>query len=320
MALIMDTYQHMTLGNIDAAACVTGKPVELGGVRGREKATGLGVYFGIREFLRIQRGAPTTPGLSSVANATFVVQGLGNVGYWASHFIAHHGGIILAVAERGGMVSSPSGIDIEALKKWIGTTGSIKGFAESSPPGAAVSFSPHPEEALEMACDVLIPAALEGVVHAGNAGRVRAGMVAEAANGPVTYRASQILEKKGVVVIPDLLLNSGGVTVSYFEWVKNLGHMRFGRMTRRFEEEAMQNMTAVLERNGLKISEADKKLVEVGGDEEKLVFSGLEDTMVDACEETHKKSIELKSSLRTAAFNIAITRIGLDYMERGIFP
>ncbi|MEE3087829.1 MAG: Glu/Leu/Phe/Val dehydrogenase, partial [Pseudomonadota bacterium] len=230
MAWIADQYLQFRPTDIDAKACVTGKPVSMGGIAGRTEATGRGIQYALREFFRDSDDVARAGLSGSLDGKRILVQGLGNVGYHAAKFLSHQdGAIITAVVERDGAVAAESGVDVDALRSWIQQNGGVTGF-----PGAEAVASP--ETALELECDILIPAATEGVIHAGNAAKICAPLIIEAANGPVTAEADQILREKNCVIIPDLYANAGGVTVSYFEWVKNLSHMRFGRMQRREQE------------------------------------------------------------------------------------
>ncbi len=315
MAWIVDTYTSMKHGDIDGAACVTGKPVSQNGIRGREEATGRGVFYGLREFMNLDyKSVGLTQG---IAGKTMVIQGLGNVGSFAGMISQNEGDVkIIAVAEVEGAVMNPDGIDINALLKFRKETGSIIGF----PGTKALKNS---SDALELECDILIPAALENVIHAGNAHKIKAKVIGEAANGPIMADAEEILLKKGIVILPDMYLNAGGVTVSYFEWLKNLSHMRFGRMEKRFNSNTYQNLvTTVEEMTGKRIGAQEKVLLTRGADEIDLVRSGLEETMVTAYQqisEVYKRKKAIKD-MRTAAFVSALDKIASDYLSLGIFP
>lgn len=315
MAWIVDTYTSMKHGDIDGAACVTGKPVSQNGIRGREEATGRGVFYGLREFMNLDyKSVGLTQG---IAGKTMVIQGLGNVGSFAGMISQNEGDVkIIAVAEVEGAVMNPDGIDINALLKYRKETGSIIGF----PGTKALKNS---SDALELECDILIPAALENVIHAGNAHKIKAKVIGEAANGPIMADAEEILLKNGIVILPDMYLNAGGVTVSYFEWLKNLSHMRFGRMEKRFNSNTYQNLvTTVEEMTGKRIGAQEKVLLTRGADEIDLVRSGLEETMVTAYQqisEVYKRKKAIKD-MRTAAFVSALDKIASDYLSLGIFP
>jgi glutamate dehydrogenase (NAD(P)+) len=315
MAWIADTYATFYPSEMNALACVTGKPISQGGIRGRKEATGLGVYYGIREALNIEEDCAKWGMTTGMAGKTFVIQGFGNVGFHSAKFIHEGGGKIIAIAEWDGALYNQDGIDPFAVEAHRNKTGSIKGF-----PGAQ-DYDKY--GALEIECDVLVPAALENQINKDNVERIKCKMIAEAANGPVTPEAEDVLIKKGVYIIPDIYLNAGGVTVSYFEWLKNISHVRFGRLGKRYEESASKNMISVVEElTGKAATEVQKSLVERGADEKDLVYSGLEETMISAY---HDIRNEFKNTpgipdLRTAAFVVAIKKIALSYNTLGVFP
>ena len=316
MAWIADTYATFNPGRIDALACVTGKPVAEGGVRGRTEATGRGIFYGLQEACDNTEDMKALGLTKGLAGKRIVVQGLGNVGYHAAKFCQEGGGVIVALAEYEGAIYNPKGLDLDAVVKHRKETGSILKF-----PGA--TDVPNSLEALELDCDILIPAALEEQITQSNAPRIKAKIIGEGANGPTTVDAEEILLKKGVMVIPDMYLNAGGVTVSYFEWLKNLSHVRFGRMDKRFEHSAFDKMLrAVEESTGRSFKEHERVAITKGPDEIDLVNSGLEETMTGAYNQIRdiKKSNPKIPDLRTAAFLNAIEKIATAYMELGIFP
>lgn len=314
MAWIVDTYEQIATSKLNAAGCVTGKPIAQGGIRGRTSATGLGVFFGIRETC-LDAGFMKDLGLQrGVGGKRIVIQGLGNVGYHAACFLHDAGAVIAGIAEYNGGIWSESGIDPRAAREHFREQGSLFGF-----PGTA--NVENSLELLEADCDILIPAAIENVITEENAARIRASIVAEAANGPTTAGAAEALLERGVLILPDMYLNAGGVTVSYFEWLKNLSHVRMGRMEKRFEEASNRRLLAAMEAvTGYQLSEAVLGTAAKGASEEDLVRSGLEDTMVNAhhasCEVSRRHGVDL----RTAAYVMAIDKIALIYAERGIFP
>ena len=314
MAWIVDTYAMLAPGSIDALGCVTGKPVTQGGVRGRTQATGRGVFFALREAVNDEEEMSALGFKTGLKGKRVVVQGLGNVGFWTAKFIQEGGGILIGLAEREGAIYSDSGLDVESVFKHRTDTGSILKF-----PGA--TDIANSAEALEIECDVLVPAALESVITDANVDRIRTKIVVEGANGPVTADASEKLLSRGVLLVPDLYTNAGGVTVSYFEWVKNLSHMRFGRMEKRFQERTNEKiLNAVEQLTGKKLSgRARLDAVEAAGEEE-LVNSGLEETMISAYAELRAIQKERKVDLRTAAFISAISKVAMAYTQRGIFP
>jgi glutamate dehydrogenase (NAD(P)+) len=316
MSWIVDTYSAFHPGQIDALACVTGKPVSQGGVRGRLEATGRGVFFGLREVCSQSDDMQEVGLEKGLEGKRIVVQGLGNVGYNAAQFCQQGGAVIIAIAEYEGAIYNANGLDVDAVMKHRKDAGSLLNF-----PGATNLNSR--EEALELECDILIPAALENQITEENAGRVRARILAEAANGPTTAAAAEILRSKGVLIIPDIYLNAGGVTVSYFEWLKNLSHVRFGRMGKRFEQTSFEKLLRVVEEStGRRLSDAERKGVARGADEIDLVNSGLEESMAIAYNQIREvwKSDSRIPSLRTAAFISAINKIAICYAELGIFP
>ena len=317
MAWILDTFNVFRGGDIDSIACVTGKPVSQNGIRGRVEATGRGVYYGLKELMSIEEDMQKIGLDPGMEGKTMVIQGLGNVGHYAGSICQHEGGAkIIAVSEYEGAIYDPQGIDIDKLVKFRKRTGSILGFNDSQTLDSR-------EAALELECDVLIPAALENQIHKGNAKRIKAKIIAEAANGPVTADAETILHKKGVVILPDMYLNAGGVTVSYFEWLKNLSHMRFGRLEKRFNQNTYSNLVGFVEKQtGKSAGDREKKFLVKGADEIDLVRSGLEETMVNAYHQIRgaykrKKSVK---DLRTAAFICALEKISSDYINMGVFP
>ncbi len=316
MSWIVDTYASLYPGELNAQACVTGKPIAQGGVRGRTEATGLGVFYGIRELCNVEEEM-TKVGLPvGIAGKKIIVQGLGNVGYYAAKFFQEAGAILVGLAEYEGGIYDANGLNLEDVMAHRKNTGAILDF-----PGAT-NF-PNSADTLEQPCDILIPAALEAVIHKDNAAHIQAKIIGEAANGPLTPDADDILNKKGVIIVPDMYLNAGGVTVSYFEWLKNLSHVRYGRMEKRFSE----NMNAEIVKNvenltGKRIGETERKMLLRGPDEVDLVYSGLEDTMIGSFHEIREalKMNQGVEDMRTAAFICAINKVGVAYEELGIFP
>ncbi|WP_255478597.1 Glu/Leu/Phe/Val dehydrogenase [Rufibacter sp. XAAS-G3-1] len=316
MAWIADTYHAFKFGETNALGCVTGKPVGQGGIRGRNEATGLGIYFGLREALHDEAVLKPLNLSSGVTGKRIIIQGIGNVGYNAGKFLQQDGAIIIGVAEREGGIYNPDGLDIDNIFHYRKQNSSFQGH-----PGG--TFIENSVEMLEYDCDVLLPAALENQIHIGNAERIKAKIIAEGANGPVTQEAERILHARGVVIIPDLYLNAGGVTVSYFEWLKNLSNVRFGRMGKRAEEASLKRLVNTIEKTtGKSLSAEEKKLIIHGADERDLVYSGLEDTMITAYQEMREVTHQVKAitDLRTAGFYAAIEKIGVSYQSLGIFP
>jgi glutamate dehydrogenase (NAD(P)+) len=317
MSWILDTYQTMNHGELDGIACVTGKPVNMNGIRGRVEATGRGVFYGVRELCSVEEDMKKLGMTKGIAGKRIVIQGMGNVGSYTGLISQQEGDAkIIGIAEYEGSIHNENGIDIEALIKHRQETGTIMTFAGAKPLSNRM-------EALELECDILIPAALENQITMANAPRIKAKIIAEAANGPVSADANEYLMKKGVWIIPDMYINAGGVTVSYFEWLKNLSHVRFGRLTKRFEYNAANNLVnAIQTYTGKTISDRDKSVLIKGPDEIDLVRSGLEETMINAYHTIRDQwnSDSRIEDMRTAAFVVAINKVGSDYMNLGIFP
>ena len=316
MAWIVDTYQSLKPSEIDAAGCVTGKPISLGGVRGRKEATGLGVFFGIKEVCLMEDQMKKLGLTVGVQDKKVIVQGLGNVGYYTSKFFREGGAKVIAIAEFEGAIYNADGLNEEDVFQHRKKTGSILNF-----PGA--TNIANRADALEMECDILIPAALENVIDKNNAQRIKAKIIGEAANGPLTPAADEVFVKEGILVIPDMYLNAGGVTVSYFEWLKNLSHVRYGRLEKRFTENANINILNQMEElTGKKVNPSEKEIIAHGPDEIDLVHSGLEETMINATREIMDiwKANPAIPDMRTAAYVCAINKVGTSYAELGIFP
>ncbi len=319
MAWIYDTYKTFNGKEIDAAGCVTGKPVSQNGIRGRTEATGRGVFYGIREACCHEADMKKLGLKRGIEGKTMVIQGLGNVGSYTGTISQDEGGAkIIGIGEIEGAIYNPKGIDMHEIIAYRKETGSILNF-----PGAQSFPKEERNKVLEFECDILVPAALENQITKENVDRIKAKIIAEAANGPVTSDAGQVLNQRGVMIIPDVYLNAGGVTVSYFEWLKNLSHMRFGRLEKRFNDRAYANILRLIEeKTGKTIEDRDRKFVARGADEIDLVRSGLEETMLVAYRQIRdiQENVEGIDNLRSAAFYNAIMKISNDYLSLGIFP
>ncbi len=316
MAWIADTYLAFHPEQIDALGCVTGKSVSQGGIRGRNEATGLGVYYGLREACDNADDMQDLGLTRGIEGKRFVVQGLGNVGYHAAKFCQEGGAVLIGVAEYEGAIHDHSGIDLESLMQHRKETGSILNF------GNATNLARR-EDGLEIECDILIPAALENQITSDNAARIKAKIIGEGANGPVTAEADDILRSMGVLVVPDVYINAGGVTVSYFEWLKNLSRVRLGRMEKRFEQGAYDRILHFVEEaTGKVLSAEQRNAIARGADEVDLVYSGLEETMSGSYQQIHEiwKTRQGVGDLRTAAFVSAIDKVAVSYLELGVFP
>lgn len=320
MAWIADQYRRMNTTDINSAACVTGKPINAGGIQGRTEATGRGVQYALQEFFRHPEDVKLAKLSGKLKDKRVIVQGLGNVGYHAAKFLSEEDGCkITGIIEFDGALYDEDGLDVEAVRQWITTHGGLKGYPDAThqTDGAAL---------LEHECDILIPAALEGVINVTNAKNVKAPLIIEAANGPVTAGGDEILRKKGCVIIPDMYANAGGVTVSYFEWVKNLSHIRFGRMQRRAEEarhqliiEELERLDDMLEHRWSMTPNFKEKYLR-GADELELVRSGLDDTMRAAYQSMRKVWHERDDvhDLRTAAYIVSIRKVAESYRAKGL--
>jgi len=316
MSWIADTYMTMHPGQLDALGCVTGKPIALHGIRGRKEATGRGVAYAVRECVGIaedMRKIGLEPGLNG---KRVIVQGLGNVGYHSAKFLAEFGAVIVGICEFEGAIYNADGLNIDEVFTHRKSSGSILGF-----PGAT-EFR-RSGEGLEQPCDILVPAALENQITRENIRNIKAKVIAEGANGPVTPEAEVIFTEMGGMIIPDMYCNAGGVTVSYFEWLKNLSHVAFGRMENRYAENSNANLINTLEGLTGKTIPAENRLMIVkGASELELVNSGLEDTMIHSYHEIRETLLAKPGTktLRTAAFVGAIDKIAVSYMSLGVWP
>jgi len=316
MAWMADTYKQLHPEDVNYLGCVTGKPVQHGGIRGRTEATGRGVQYALREFFRHKedvKGANMSGGLGG---KRIVIQGLGNVGYHAAKFLSEEDDAkIIAIIERDGVIANKKGLPVEKVAQFIYKNKTIKGFPDGK-------FDKNGAKALEMECDILIPAALESQITGENANRIKTKLIVEAANGPLTFDADMILNKRGVVTMPDTYVNAGGVTVSYFEWIRNLSHIRFGRMERRYDELQGRQYADMLEEvTDKKLSQEKREKIIRGAIEIDLVRSGLDDTMRLAYQEMREKMLSNKKikDLRTAAFVIAIEKMSRTYLDVGVY-
>jgi glutamate dehydrogenase (NAD(P)+) len=316
MAWIMDTYKVLYPEDINYNACVTGKPVAHGGILGRVEATGRGVVYALREFFRHPEDVKAAGLAGRLGGKRVIVQGLGNVGYHAARILVEEDDAkIIAIIERDGVISNTQGLPVKEVRQHMIQTGGIEGF-----PGAM--HSPDGLAGLEMDCDILIPAALEAQITAANAERITAKLICEAANGPITFEADEILNKRGVSILPDAYANAGGVTVSYFEWIRNLAHIRFGRMERRYDEMRGQHVVRTLEDfGGDRVPELVRDEMTKGASERDLVRSGLDDTMRLAYQQISEEfnRNEKITNYRTAAYVVSIKKIARSYIDIGVY-
>jgi glutamate dehydrogenase (NAD(P)+) len=315
MVWIADTYKTLFPEDVNQDACVTGKPINRGGIAGRTEATGKGVQYALQEFFRHPEAVECAGLQDGLTKQRVVVQGLGKVGYHLAKFLVEEDNItIIAVIEHDGVVINEDGLNIHDVRQHMAESGGVKGFAGGS-------YSEDRDAALLMDCDILIPAALESQIHAGNAMQIQAKLIVEAANGPVTYEADEILRNRGITILPDIYVNSGGVTVSYFEWTRNLSHMRFGRLQRRYDELRGRGYLDTLEQlTGQRASDQQRRTLVRGASELDLVRSGLYDTMRMAFQDIREIIRENPNihDYRTAAFAIAIRKIAQSYYDLGL--
>ncbi len=313
MAWIADTYRTLNPHDINYWSCVTGKPLSLHGIPGRREATGLGVFHGIMQCLADPYSSHgLSPGLDG---KRVIVQGLGNVGYHAARELSEHGARIVGIAEHDAGVYDPNGLDMEDVANHRWTHGGIAGY----PAGQVFADS---LETIEQPCDILVPAALEHQITADNAHRVQASVVAEAANGPTSPDADRILRHRGITVIPDLYLNAGGVTVSYFEWIKNLSHVSFDRMLRRNSEMHTSRLLDTIEQQSGTVINSDRRaMVEQGPSERDIVYDALAQTMTESYDRIARLRRERElPDLRSAAYLYSLELVAQSYIDLGLFP
>ena len=315
MAWIADTYRTLRPGDINAIACVTGKPRAQGGIAGREEATGRGVQYALREFFRHPDDASKAHQHGDLTGKRVIVQGLGKVGYHAAKYLQEEDDCrIIAVIERDGALVNEKGLAVEEVKKYLLETGGIAGYPNGH-------YTVDGKTVLEHDCDILIPAAASDQITRDNASRIKAPLIAEAANAPVSFDADEILKKSGKVILPDIYLNAGGVTVSYFEWIKNISHIRFGRMDRRLDEKRGSEIINAIEKTvGKQVPEEIRDRIIRGAEEIDLVRSGLDDTMRLAYQEIRDVLLLRKNvqDYRTAAYVVAIQKILAAHKEVGL--
>ena len=315
MAWIADVYKDLHPEELNYFACVTGKPVTNGGIRGRVEATGRGVQYAVREFFRHPEDMKLAGLTGTLAGKRIVMQGLGNVGYHAAKFFQEEDGAkIIAIIEWDGALVSQDGLNIEEIRTYMNEHGGVKGYPDAQ-------YVENGRSCLELECDILVPAALESQITSDNADKIKASLIVEAANGPVTFEADEILQKKGVVILPDFYANAGGVTVSYFEWIKNISHIRFGRMQRRQDETRGQDIIRALETmTGQTVPDDIRETLSSGADELALVRSGLDDTMRLAYQEISQAfhTNEAIPDFRTAAFVVSLRKIARTHLEMGM--
>jgi len=316
MAWIADTYKTLHPEDLNYSGCVTGKPVAHGGIKGRKEATGRGVVYAMREFFRHPDDVKAAGLEGSLGGKRIIVQGLGNVGYHAARLLDEEDDAkITAVIERDGALVNDKGIPIQKLREYIIENKTIKGFPDAE-------FTSNGAASLELECEILIPAAMEAQITAANADKIKTKLIIEAANGPVTFEADEILRNRHITILPDAYVNAGGVTVSYFEWVRNLSHIRFGRMERRYDELRGERIISVIESlTKDTVPESQRNEIVTGANELDLVRSGLDDTMRMAYQELSNalKSNDKIKDFRTAAYVVAVNKIARSYFDIGVY-
>lgn len=320
MDIMHDTYRTLYgQKDIDASGCVTGKSLEGGGINGRPESTGLGVYFMARDvstkgrFEALRNKHKIKAGLKG---KTFVCQGFGNVGYWASHFMHKDGAVLTAVVERDGSVINEKGINPDELKAHLEKAGTIVGFNG----GKVVSD----DSGFYQPCDILIPAALEQAINRNNVDKIKAHWIVEGGNGVTTVAADEKLNAKGTLIVPDILANAAGVTCSYFEWLQNLDHRVPGRITKKWEEKSkirlMTGLQEVFDKHDMVVDimeEMDEDTVK-GPEDIDIVYTGLDNIMGNALDQTVATSEKDGLTLRVSAYVNALKRVLNHYEMLGI--
>lgn len=307
MTWIKDTYVSVKgEQDINAEGCCTGKFISQGGIAGRTESTGLGVYYAVRELMKTPSFYNKIGLTAGIKGKTFSLQGFGNVGYWAGKFFHGDGGKIVTIVEYNSAIHNPEGIDPDHAKKHFQEHGSFEGYT-----AAKIVELKNPLSLMELECDMLVPAATEKSIHKGNAGKLRCKAVVEGANGPTTFAAEENLLSRGIVVCPDLLINGGGVTCSYFEWLKNIDHVSPGKLNKKYEEKSQKKL---LEMMGFRGNDENIK----GAEEIDIVYSGLEEIMTSAVKENWELAMKKNVAFRDACLMNAINKVYNCYRECGI--
>jgi len=316
MAWIADTFKQLHPENLNYAACVTGKPVHHGGIRGRVEATGRGVVYAMREFFRHANDVKKAGLSGGLGGKRIIVQGLGNVGFHAGKLLAEEDDAkIIVIIEKDGALINGDGISVQRVREYMNANHTIRGFPDAE-------FTENSMAAMQIECDILIPAAMEAQITKTNAAQINTKLIVEAANGPVTFEGDEILRERNITILPDAYVNAGGVTVSYFEWIRNLSHIRFGRMERRYDEMRGQHVITALQATTQKdVPDWMQREIVKGADELDLVRSGLDDTMRNAYQELSRtlESNDRVTDFRTAAYVVAISKITRSYLDIGVY-
>lgn len=306
MSWMKDTYSYIYGQNdVNAAACITGKPLNQGGIDGRPEATGLGTFYGVRHLMKNKdfvKQYNTTLGLK---DKRVIIQGFGNVGSWAHRFFQEEGSKVTGIVEYNSSVYNENGLDCADLQAYWNKNKTFVGYTKGK------VYDKDPMEVMYIECDVLVPAAIEKSINKSNMTKIKAKVIAEAANGPMTYAAQEHFDKTGVAVLPDLLINAGGVIVSYFEWLKGLEHVRLGRLSKGWEKKSKQELGNLL---GISLEKLEKLQ---GPTEKNIVYTALEEIMCSACDNVFNYSKKNNVSLRIAGYAQSIAKIAQTYKEAG---
>lgn len=307
MSWIKDTYSYVYGQNdVNAAACITGKPLNQGGIDGRPEATGLGTFYGVRELMSHKEFCDQYGTTMGLKDKTVIIQGFGNVGSWAHKFFQEEGAIVTGIIEYNSAVYDESGLDQKDLLEYWQAKKTFAGYRKGT------VYTSNPMDVMYKKCDILIPAAIEKSINKDNMTKINTTVIAEAANGPMTFAAQKYFDTKNVAVVPDLLINAGGVIVSYFEWLKGLEHVRLGRLTKGWERKSRKELGRI-------IGVPEEKLNKLEGPTEKnIVYTALEEIMCTSCQNVLKYSLEHKVNLRVAAYAQTIAKIVQTYKEAGV--
>jgi len=307
MAWMKDTFQVLYGDKeINSAGCVTGKPLSQGGIDGRPEATGLGVFYTTRHLLNSTKYCEAFGLEKGLNNKTAIIQGFGNVGSWAAKFFYDAGTTILGVTEWNSAVYNKNGLNIPELLAYWGKNKTFKGYEN------AEVILENPMCLLTRECDILVPSAIEKSINKGNAKDLKCKIISEGANGPTTFDAQKIIDEKNILVIPDMLCNAGGVIVSYFEWLKNIEHVRLGRLIKGWEAKKYKEIIAV---TGAKVKNADQFK---GPTEKDIVYTALEEVICSAADDVFNYAINNKTTTRKAAYCVTINKIAQVYKDAGI--
>ena len=312
MGWIADEYKRLNPHDINAFACVTGKPENMGGVDGRTEATGRGIFYALASFFD-SNDKKKTGIKGDLKSQRIIVEGLGKVGYFAARALRDHGSTIIGVIEKDVSFYNENGLDIDLIREWLSNSNKTHDYENQNE-------LLQRDHVFSKECDIFIPAAMEGTINELNQGDLNTKIICEGANGPISSQADKLLNQRNIVIIPDLYANAGGVAVSYFEWVRNLSHMRFGRMEKRRKEYENASLINLIESTtGTRVPDRKKSLLSEGRSELDLVRSGLEDMMTEAYESmSYLWNKESYPNLRVTAYIYSIKKLIDSYKSIGI--